>query len=132
HPARHVFLDGRGADHPGVAEGDEHRSGGVGRDMGRERNRAELVGLAAVGTGNGHETESRDWSRRLQVLRLPRGPGSFPAGMKETLAELERWGSDVIFGRAKGFRASMMRLAMSLLSGVYRGVVQTRLLVYRR
>lgn len=52
--------------------------------------------------------------------------------MKETLAELERWGSDVIFGRAKGFRASMMRLAMSLLSGVYRGVVQTRLLVYRR
>jgi tetraacyldisaccharide 4'-kinase len=52
--------------------------------------------------------------------------------MKETLAELERWGSDVIFGRAKGFRASMMRLAMSLLSGVYRGVVQTRLKIYRK
>ncbi len=52
--------------------------------------------------------------------------------MKETLAELERWGSDVIFGRAKGFRAAMMRLAMSLLSGVYRGVVQTRLLIYRK
>ncbi len=32
--------------------------------------------------------------------------------MKETLAELERWGADVIFGRAKGFRASMMRLAI--------------------
>lgn len=52
--------------------------------------------------------------------------------MKETLAELERWGSDVIFGRARGFRASLMRLAMSLLSGVYRGVVQSRLLAYRK
>lgn len=52
--------------------------------------------------------------------------------MKETLAELERWGSDVIFGRAKGFRASMMRLAMSLLSGVYRGIVQARLAIFRK
>ena len=52
--------------------------------------------------------------------------------MKETLAELEVWGADVIFGRAKGFRASMMRLAMSALSGVYRLVVQMRLRVYRK
>ncbi|TAE78664.1 MAG: tetraacyldisaccharide 4'-kinase [Verrucomicrobia bacterium] len=52
--------------------------------------------------------------------------------MKETLAELERWGADVIFGRAKGFRASMMRVAMSALSGVYRVLVQTRLLVFRK
>ncbi|MDB6078873.1 MAG: tetraacyldisaccharide-p 4-kinase [Akkermansiaceae bacterium] len=52
--------------------------------------------------------------------------------MKETLAELERWGADVIFGRARGFRASMMRMAMSLLSGVYRAAVQTRLMIYRK
>jgi tetraacyldisaccharide 4'-kinase len=52
--------------------------------------------------------------------------------MKEQIAELERWGSDVIFGRAKGFRASAMRLLMFMLSGVYRAVVQTRLRLYRR
>ena len=52
--------------------------------------------------------------------------------MKEMLAELERWGSDVIFGRAKGFRAALMRLAMSLLSGVFRLLVQTRLMLFRK
>jgi tetraacyldisaccharide 4'-kinase len=52
--------------------------------------------------------------------------------MKETLAELEVWGADVIFGRAKGFRAGMMRLALGALSGVYRAAVQARLLVYRK
>ena len=51
--------------------------------------------------------------------------------MKEMLAELERWGSDVIFGRAKGFRAAMMRLAMTTLSGLFRGIVQTRLALFR-
>lgn len=52
--------------------------------------------------------------------------------MKETLAELERWGADVIFGRARGFRAGMTRLAMSLLSGLFRGVVALRLTVFRK
>jgi tetraacyldisaccharide 4'-kinase len=51
--------------------------------------------------------------------------------MKETLAELERWGADVIFGRARGFRATMMRLAMRGLSGIYRLAVQSRLRLYR-
>lgn len=51
--------------------------------------------------------------------------------MKEQIAEFERWGADVIFGRAKGFRATMMRLFMRTLSGVYRLVVQTRLWAYR-
>ncbi|RYD22600.1 MAG: hypothetical protein EOP87_26910, partial [Verrucomicrobiaceae bacterium] len=51
--------------------------------------------------------------------------------MKEMLAELERWGSDVIFGRAKGFRAAMMRMAMTTLSGVFRLLVQTRLALFR-
>ena len=52
--------------------------------------------------------------------------------MKETLAELERWGADVIFGRARGFRAAMTRLLMSLLSGLFRGVVKARLAIFRR
>ena len=52
--------------------------------------------------------------------------------MKESLAEFERWGADVIFGRARGFRASLTRLAMSLLSVLFRGVVLLRLLVFRR
>lgn len=51
--------------------------------------------------------------------------------MKEQIAELERWASDVIFGRAKGFRASLMRSLMRALSGVYRALVQTRLALYR-
>lgn len=52
--------------------------------------------------------------------------------MKETLADLERWGADVIFGRARGFRAGMTRLAMSALSVLFRGVVALRLTVFRR
>jgi hypothetical protein len=36
HPARHVLLDRRGADHPRVAEGNEHRAGGVWCDVGNE------------------------------------------------------------------------------------------------
>ena len=51
--------------------------------------------------------------------------------MKEWLQELERWGADVIFGRAKGFRAALMRFLMSALSGVFRVLVQIRLWRYR-
>lgn len=51
--------------------------------------------------------------------------------MKEWLQEIERWGADVIFGRAKGFRAAMMRFLMRALSGVFRGLVQLRLWRYR-
>ena len=51
--------------------------------------------------------------------------------MKEVIEELERWGADVIFGRAKGVRAALMRFAMLALSGVFRGIVQIRLWRYR-
>ncbi len=51
--------------------------------------------------------------------------------MKELIEELERWGADVIFGRAKGFRAALMRFAMRALSGVFRMIVQIRLWRYR-
>lgn len=51
--------------------------------------------------------------------------------MKELIEELERWGADVIFGRAKGFRAALTRFAMRALSGVFRGIVQIRLWRYR-
>ncbi len=51
--------------------------------------------------------------------------------MKELIEELERWGADVIFGRAKGFRAAMMRFLMRALSGVFRMIVQIRLWRYR-
>lgn len=51
--------------------------------------------------------------------------------MKEQIEELERWGADVIFGRAKGFRATMMRFFMRALSGVFRMLVQLRLWRYR-
>ncbi len=51
--------------------------------------------------------------------------------MKEQIEELERWGADVIFGRAKGFRAALMRFLMSALSGIFRLIVQLRLRLYR-
>jgi tetraacyldisaccharide 4'-kinase len=51
--------------------------------------------------------------------------------MKELLEELERWGADVIFGRAKGFRAALMRFLMRALSGIFRVLVQLRLWRYR-
>ncbi|MBK1883117.1 tetraacyldisaccharide 4'-kinase [Luteolibacter pohnpeiensis] len=51
--------------------------------------------------------------------------------MKEWFAELESWGADVIFGRARGFRATMMRMLMSLLSVIFRVLVQTRLMLFR-
>lgn len=51
--------------------------------------------------------------------------------MKEQIEELERWGADVIFGRAKGFRATMMRFLMRALSGIFRGLVQLRIWRYR-
>ncbi|NJM36766.1 MAG: tetraacyldisaccharide 4'-kinase [Akkermansiaceae bacterium] len=51
--------------------------------------------------------------------------------MKELIEELERWGADVIFGRAKGFRATMMRFFMRALSGIFRGIVQLRIWRYR-
>jgi tetraacyldisaccharide 4'-kinase len=52
--------------------------------------------------------------------------------MKELIEELERWGADVIFGRAKGFRAALMRSAMWALSVVFRVIVQVRIWRYRR
>ena len=51
--------------------------------------------------------------------------------MKEMIEELERWGADVIFGRAKGFRAAMMRFVMRAVSGIFRMIVQIRLWRYR-
>lgn len=51
--------------------------------------------------------------------------------MKERIDELEQWGADVIFGRAKGFRASLMRMLMLGLSWVFRGMVQLRISLYR-
>jgi tetraacyldisaccharide 4'-kinase len=65
----------------------------------------------------------------LDPVRHPGASSGQP--MKELLAELERWGSDVIFGRARGFRAAMMRLLMRTLSGLYRLIVQTRLYLFR-
>lgn len=51
--------------------------------------------------------------------------------MKELLVELERWGGDVIFGRARGFRAALMRGFMWTLSGIFRVLVRARLALFR-
>ena len=72
---------------------------------------------------------SAAWSRFFLGSGATGGQGA--RALKEQISELERWGADVIFGRAKGFRAAVMRLLMRTLSGVYRMVVQGRLRVYR-
>ena len=51
--------------------------------------------------------------------------------MRETLDELEQWGTEVIFGRARGFRASVMRIFLWCLSGIYRVGVACRLKRFR-
>lgn len=51
--------------------------------------------------------------------------------MRETLDELEQWGTEVIFGRARGFRATLMRVFLWSLSGLYRLGVAKRLGRYR-
>lgn len=52
--------------------------------------------------------------------------------MKETLEELEEWGTEVIFGRAKGFRAMLMRCVLRGFSWLYRAAVMQRLRLYRQ
>lgn len=52
--------------------------------------------------------------------------------MRETLNDLEQWGTEVIFGRARGFRATMMRILLWMLSGIYRLGVAVRLRRYRK
>lgn len=46
--------------------------------------------------------------------------------------ELENWATDIIFGRARGFWPSLMRLALRLLSWIYRFGVKVRLWLYRK
>jgi len=51
--------------------------------------------------------------------------------MKETLEEFEHWVTEVVFGRARGFRATVMRLFLWVLSGAFRLAVLLRLRKYR-
>ena len=50
--------------------------------------------------------------------------------VKENFDEFERWAADVIFGRARGFRAFLARWTLRALSGVYRGIIQFRKFLY--
>ena len=51
--------------------------------------------------------------------------------MKESLEELEQFAIDVILNRRKGFRASLIRLLLSIMSIVYRFLVSLRLWLYK-
>lgn len=46
--------------------------------------------------------------------------------------EFEKWASDVIFGRAKGIRASSLRVVLHVFSWLFRFLVYQRLLLFRR
>ncbi|MBV62950.1 MAG: tetraacyldisaccharide 4'-kinase [Rickettsiales bacterium] len=51
--------------------------------------------------------------------------------MKESLEELEQFAIDVILNRRKGFRASVIRLLLSIMSIMYRFLVSLRLWLYK-
>ena len=50
--------------------------------------------------------------------------------MKSRSEEFEEWGTEVIFGRAKGFRAAMMRMILRGASWLFRLVVLARLYLF--
>ena len=52
--ARHLVVDAGGAQHPGVAEADQHRAFRVPGVVAQDADVAHLVGLAAAGAGKGH------------------------------------------------------------------------------
>lgn len=52
--------------------------------------------------------------------------------MSDRLKEFEQWGEDVMFGRAKGLRASLMRIFLRVISWLFRGLVSLRLYLFRR
>lgn len=52
--------------------------------------------------------------------------------MKSRAEEIEEWGTEVIFGRARGFRATVMRMALRVLSWGFRAIVCTRLYLFRK
>ena len=53
-------------------------------------------------------------------------------GMKSRMDEFAEWGTEVVFGRAKGFRAWMMRCALRVASFGFYALVKTRLFLFRR
>lgn len=52
--------------------------------------------------------------------------------MKTRMEEFEEWGTEVIFGRARGFRAWMMRGVLRFASIFFYILVKTRLFLFRR
>ncbi len=52
--------------------------------------------------------------------------------MKSRAEEFEEWGTEVIFGRAKGFRATMMRIILRGASWLFKAVVLLRLYLFRK
>lgn len=53
-------------------------------------------------------------------------------GMKSRMEELEEWGTDIIFGRAHGFRAWAMRCVLRVASWLFYLLVKVRLFLFRR
>ena len=52
--------------------------------------------------------------------------------MKSRMGELEEWGADVIFNRAHGFRAWVMRCILRVASWAFFLIVKARLFLFRR
>src|SRR5690606_38305203 len=110
-PARHALGHRCSAQHPGIAELDQHRAFGVLQPPAGHADGAELVGGAAVGSTHTAEAICRTGHRAPQRLSGP-SPGnppatSAPASEEEPMAQtvgeyllqrLREWGGEQVFG----------------------------------
>ena len=98
-PARHALGDARRAEHPGVAELDQHRALRVDAPVPGHRHRAELVGLRGHRVGSCHQP-TLSWSRDARAHPTPR-VGERPAPGVRVRRRVEQ--------RAKPLRAASGR-----------------------
>ena len=78
---------------------------------------------------NGEQGSFRKRSRGVRELRSH--PPLTVCLVKSRADEWEEWGADVIFGRARGFKASAARTVLRVLSWGFRLGVKTRLSLFR-
>ena len=110
-------------------------------NIGNEGNRAELIGSTTIWTRHvarvvtGGRAARGETGKRL-IFRLSHFHSPlmvrYIASVGQVGEDMEKWASDVIFGRARGLGAAITRLLFRGLSHVFGIIVQFRLLIHRK
>ncbi len=101
------------------------------RDIREHFNCTELIYTSSISSLHAESQHHiADSSRESIFAFSPATRTAIFASVKETFSEFEHWVSDVIFGRARGFRALMTRIGLRALSGIYRTLIQLRKYLY--